>query len=872
VTAASKGNITNLAQVMSGLGQQCVEGERVQPCALTRRTLPMFAPGALSAAARGYVSSAYLDGMTPHEYWFHMQGGREGLVATAVKTAETGHKYRSMAKAMETNTVQWDGTVRNAQDYVLELVAGGDYMSPTRVERVRLDVLTLDDAGVAAAFVTTRRRRRGGADPDPDASTSDDDPDDDDPDADAAVALDRAVARVRELRDALRAALLTPLYPELDARLLVPVNVPDELRRVRHDIVSSRARHNVQTAERTGTAALLRGVDELVSRVLALLPSPDAGIALELALRWGLRPPALVSARVNAFALQHMVAPLLYARVALALAQPGDSVGILAAQSIGEPSTQFTLNVFHQAGQLQRRMTLGVPRLKELVHASAHIRTPTMLVPFRDAGTPARTRRSLAATLPFLCIDGVLQSSYLQHDPAGDGVRTPVTSLFKDAALMTYTTRLHGTETDAAAAHGPHHVPSPWIVRLVLNRSALHEHAHTPETIARAIVQQLPEYELLVVYAQPNMARWVLRVRLLHDRALPAHESEAATRELHRQMRARVLLGGVCGITAARVLDVPRTHVDVASGALSRATESVVDTEGSALMRIATRDWADWERTVTNDVCEVVRVLGLAAGRAVLFAELDRVVSYDGGYVDARHIRQVVATMTHRGVLMPFTRHGINRVDFSVLHRTSFEEPVEMLLGGATVAASEPLRGMCECVAFGQRPAVGTGTVAVQDDVGVRRFEQDERLVVASREQRGLPGQSKVFRKRIGGARGGPSSGPGPHSGAEPGYGSGFGSGFGSGPSADADASASASSVLQRLRNAMHSDAGAIVQSAFSNNPHIGNAAAVSVPRHNSFVPGLFGAATATQQHAFRPSSPSPAMLAQLSACSTATR
>jgi DNA-directed RNA polymerase I subunit RPA1 len=68
----------------------------------------------------------------------------------------------------------------------------------------------------------------------------------------------------------------------------------------------------------------------------------------------------------------------------LARADPGENVGLLAAQSIGEPSTQMTLNTFHFAGRGEMNVTLGIPRLREiLMTASAKIKTPAAHVLFR---------------------------------------------------------------------------------------------------------------------------------------------------------------------------------------------------------------------------------------------------------------------------------------------------------------------------------------------------------------------------------------------------------------------------------------------------------------------------------------------------------
>ena len=61
-------------------------------------------------------------------------------------------------------------------------------------------------------------------------------------------------------------------------------------------------------------------------------------------------------------------------------AVPGEMVGALAAQSLGEPATQMTLNTFHYAGVSAKNVTLGVPRLKEIINISKKPKTPSLTV------------------------------------------------------------------------------------------------------------------------------------------------------------------------------------------------------------------------------------------------------------------------------------------------------------------------------------------------------------------------------------------------------------------------------------------------------------------------------------------------------------
>lgn len=73
----------------------------------------------------------------------------------------------------------------------------------------------------------------------------------------------------------------------------------------------------------------------------------------------------------------------MYTKCIEGCAAPGEPVGLLAAQSVGEPSTQMTLNTFHFAGRGEMNVTLGIPRLRELLMvASKEIKTPSMTIPF----------------------------------------------------------------------------------------------------------------------------------------------------------------------------------------------------------------------------------------------------------------------------------------------------------------------------------------------------------------------------------------------------------------------------------------------------------------------------------------------------------
>lgn len=115
------------------VGQQSVSGERI-PNGFTNRSLPHFDINSKEPKSRGFVSNSFFTGLTPPEFFFHTMGGREGLIDTAVKTADTGYMQRRLIKALEDVVVSYDGSVRNSEGTIVQFVYGDDGLDPNHTE------------------------------------------------------------------------------------------------------------------------------------------------------------------------------------------------------------------------------------------------------------------------------------------------------------------------------------------------------------------------------------------------------------------------------------------------------------------------------------------------------------------------------------------------------------------------------------------------------------------------------------------------------------------------------------------------------------------------------------------------------------------
>ena len=159
--SGARGSMLNLTQMAGCVGQQAVRGERINR-GYEDRTLSHFKEDDLSADARGFVRHSYKEGLNPKEFFFHAMGGREGLVDTAVRTSKSGYLQRRLINALQELEAQYDGTVRNAEDDIVQFEYGEDGVDPMKMpkeETVDVDAIVdrvldaeFEDEGAKAEF------------------------------------------------------------------------------------------------------------------------------------------------------------------------------------------------------------------------------------------------------------------------------------------------------------------------------------------------------------------------------------------------------------------------------------------------------------------------------------------------------------------------------------------------------------------------------------------------------------------------------------------------------------------------------------------------------------------------------------------------
>jgi DNA-directed RNA polymerase II subunit RPB1 len=703
--SGSKGSAINISQMTALVGQQSVEGKRI-PFGFKYRTLPHFTKDDYSPESRGFVENSYLRGLTPTEFFFHAMAGREGLIDTAVKTAETGYIQRKLVKALEEVMVKYDGTVRNSLGDIIQFIYGEDGLDGAHIENQRVDIIKCSDEKLRERFrvdVMDPERTLG-----PEVLEQANE-----------IAGDMEVQRyfdeeweaILKDRDFLRT-----VAKEDEEMMQLPINIQRILEmarttfRIREGTISDLHPAEVipQVQALLDRLMIVRGND-----VISREAQDNATLLFKAQLRSRLAFRRLVTDySLNKLAFQHVLGAI-ESRFARAAANPGEMVGVLAAQSIGEPATQMTLNTFHFAGVSSKNVTLGVPRLKEILNVATNIKTPSMTVYQQGMKTHdkegAKTLRSL---VEHTSLRSVTESTEIYYDP---DIQSTVIENDRDM-VESYFIIPEDVGDDAASQ-------SKWLLRIVLSRPSLLDKGLTVQDVATRIKQAYPR-DIAVIFSDNNADEQVIRIRQVQDYKDDDDEDveyDVTLKKLEQHLLDTLTLRGVPGVERAFINEKSKVRV-IEDGSLHTSKsdplckEWVLETSGSSLAAVLSIPGVDASRTYSNQFIEIFEVFGIEAARTAVLRELTQVLAFDGSYVNHRHLALLVDVMTVRGYLTPVTRHGINRADNGALMRCSFEETVEILLEAAAFGELDDCRGVSENLILGQMAPAGTGEFDVYLD------------------------------------------------------------------------------------------------------------------------------------------------------------
>jgi len=609
VKSGSKGSMVNIMQITACVGQQNCSGKRMQ-ATLKGRTLPMFRPGDMSARSKGFVKHSYIDGLTPDEYWHHTVGGREGLIDTAVKTSTTGYIQRRLVKSLESLHVANDKSVRDSQQRIMQFEYGEDGLDSMRHEMVKFPFEDVESSeALATAYQTLTNEWAQ---------------------IQAAYEVWK-LSTENKFEQGSKWAIVVPAQRILDKFKdeghMSLLNAQNIVRPLLEDVASNQLTHAYV-------------ISVLACKRVAPICSPEA--------------------------LQQVV-DVLRKKWRQATISPGEMVGVLAAQSIGEPTMQMTLNTFHSAGNSAKNVTLGVPRFEELINASSKIKTPYCTV-FTKAEEPERAWKIQTDIQRTSVRDILKEHRYVRHD---------VTSEIQEYLALPDNQRWSNKK-------------SKLVMRCELDRKQMVQRDTDVYQVVNTLRSMTISKHVAFAYVDT-----VDSAPLLFARSRKQNVQEETFYTHMKHVLDAVVKGSK---------HFPHLVPKVVGGNFA------FDIQGADINYLLGVEGIERNNIKCNDIFAIQKTYGIEAARTALLREIHSVLGAYGIYVNVRHHMLIVDWMTWSGHITALTRHGVKKMMHGItpIKRATFEQPVEIFHHAAYKNLSDDLSGISEQILMGKEPKIGS--------------------------------------------------------------------------------------------------------------------------------------------------------------------
>lgn len=389
-------------------------------------------------------------------------------------------------------------------------------------------------------------------------------------------------------------------------------------------------------------------------------------------------------------------------------------------------------DTFHFAGVASKsNVTRGVPRIEEILSLSSEIKNPSLSIYLnKEDETNKERARTIMYMLEHTKLQELVKNVQLCFDP--DDLNTLI---IEDNEMiekyMEFNQLFEDCNDNIASIDEVE--KSKWIIRLELDHEAMLEKNITMDDINFTLAN-VYDTQISCIFSDYNSDKLIFRIRL--NESLKSSSKNAAKLTLDQsdkiymlknfqdQMLNNIVIRGIKKINKVNLRTI-RNYYTEENGQYVKKDIWVLDTIGTNLMDVLSLDYIDNERTFSNDIVEVYKVLGIEAARQMIYNELVDVIEFDGTYINYHNFSVLIDRMTYTHKLISIFRHGINNDNIGPLAKASFEETPEMFLKAARHGEIDNMRGISANVMCGQEGYYGTSSFQVLLNIKEMIYHQE---------------------------------------------------------------------------------------------------------------------------------------------------
>ena len=715
VNAGSKGSELNISFMISCLGQQNVDGRRI-PYGFDHRTLPHYTKYDESAGSRGFVESSYINGLSPQELFFHAMGGRVGLIDTAVKTSTTGYIQRRLIKGLEDLMVNYDMTVRTNKNKIVQFAYGDDNTDTTKVENQQIPIVSMSTQDIYSHYLL----------PDDTSSTQ----------ILSNIFLKNVLSRYKKQYSEMMEYCDKYIKFMIEKRVSIikyvfknkaesVVNMPVAFSYIINNVQGQTNITNTSLVDITPLEAF-QMIEQCYANLEKNVYASPTQLFKTLFFYYLSPKQLLMVKRFNKSALTLLLDTITmdYKR---SVVSPGEMVGMISGQSIGEVSTQMTLNTFHFAGVASKsNVTRGVPRIEEILSLSSEPKNPSLTVYLKSEDEDQKDKaQSIMYMLEHTTLEEIVKSTQICFDP--DDLNTLIS---EDSAMIQQFRAFENMMLECSDFNLTENEKSKWIIRIEMDAETMLEKNITMDDVNFTLKNSYDD-QISCLYSDYNSDKLIFRIRMnevikstsgrggqkkTKVASLDQSDQIYVLKNFQDQLLQNIVLRGIKGIKKVIVRKIKDNIVEN-NGLYKNKEIWVLDTIGTNLLDTLGLDYIDYTRTFSNSIVEIYNVLGIEAARQAIYNELVEVIEFDGTYINYHNFSVLVDRMTYTHKMISIFRHGINNDNIGPIAKASFEETPEMFLKAARHAELDTFRGVSANVMCGQEGFFGTSAFQVVLDI-----------------------------------------------------------------------------------------------------------------------------------------------------------
>jgi DNA-directed RNA polymerase II subunit RPB1 len=712
VNSGAKGKKTNLHEIMASLCQSVFLSKRIQK-KVYNRSIAHFHQDDDSGKARGFIENSYLKGLTAEEFFFHHMAGREGLIDTAIKTADSGYIQRKMVKGCEDIHIANDGTVRTSTKQIIQIIYGDCNYNHVKLVKHSIPSFDENNSDLLKQWKISDKDLKK-----------------------MIKGTKESLSGSKKLLKSYNTTLIECLNIIRESCILTELNyraapnsfkLPFDLKRL---ILEANTEFSDGSTGLTPKYIIDRILDSLNLDKTKLIfkrksdkskikdsDSYTNKLLLKTILMDFFHPTKCISEhKLTKNGFDYIIDQIIY-NFNDSMVPPGEMVGALTALHIGEPTTQLTLNTFHATGSGNSGIQ-GVPRFKELIDINKNVKTPIMDIYALDNINSNELKvLQLSSALKYTSLLDITKRVQIIYDslPNNENSKTLKDNVHNPLFLSIQ----KKTELDKL----------PILYRFILDKESLLDKSINMLELKILFIKfwKNKTMDMKGLKRQDKeILNQIVNICILtnkdgNDNPVIHIRMNLQEYSIEKFDKIKLLIMGEFVIKGfSKIVDINDllevNTINMNNDGFYKKKEFMFQTDGIDMENIRYLRGIDLKRTSCNSVWKIYKSFGIEAAKNCLLKEMRTVFNSP---INFHHYSVLTDNMCYTGHLVPMNRHGINKLETDPFGRASFENTIDQLRDAAIFNEVDYMRGVSARIMTGQSINGGTGMCKLKMDTSI---------------------------------------------------------------------------------------------------------------------------------------------------------